>query len=76
MTITACFKTDDGKVFDSFDAAQLHECFSQTNVYLEEWKEKQLLSIITDHFFLETKPSLKAKAPPADIPSTESPENE
>lgn len=76
MTITACFKTDDGKVFDSFDAAQLHECFSQTNVYLEEWKEKQLLSIITDRFFLETKPSLKAKPLPADTPSTESPENE
>ena len=71
MTITACFKTDDGKVFDSFDAAQLHECLShQTNVYLEEWKERQLLSIITDHFYLEAKPL------PADTPSTESPENE
>lgn len=51
MTITLQYKTEDGKSFDSLEAAQMHEALAADgSIYLEEWKEKKLFEALLASF--------------------------
>lgn len=63
MTITLKYQTEDGKLFDSIEAAQMHEVLvADVGIYLEEWKEKKLFDCILANFDVKLKPLMGTAA--------------
>ncbi|MBK8157153.1 MAG: hypothetical protein IPK55_14905 [Streptococcus sp.] len=55
LVITNTYATEDGKNFPSKNRALIHAALQASGVYLEDYKEKEIISALDEHLFVVDK---------------------